>query len=56
VISLPSNTERIYPGEAPVRVAGQERKAMANQIMTADKRRLKGLLGEPSQDAPAMVT
>ncbi len=41
VIPLTSNTERVYPGEARVSVAGQNSKAMADQIMTADKVRLK---------------
>jgi mRNA interferase MazF len=48
VIPLTSNTERLYPGEARVNVAGQQSKAMADQIMTADKRRLKGMLGQLS--------
>lgn len=48
VVPLTSNTERLYPGEARVKVAGQESKAMADQIMTADKRRLKGTLGQLS--------
>ena len=41
VVPLTSNTEQIYPGEARVLVAGKESKAMADQIMTADKVRLK---------------
>ena len=41
VVPLTSNTERIYPGEARVSVAGKESKAMADQIMAADKVRLK---------------
>ena len=41
VVPLTSNTDRIYPGEARVTVAGKESKAMADQIMTADKGRLK---------------
>ena len=41
VVPLTGNTERIYPGEARVMVAGKESKAMADQIMTADKVRLK---------------
>ncbi len=34
------DTERIYPAEARVSVAGKESKAIADQIMTADKVRL----------------
>ena len=41
VVPLTSNTERLYPGEARVSVAGKDSKAMADQIMTADKVRLK---------------
>ena len=41
VVPLTSNTEQIYPGEARVSVAGSDSKAMADQIMTADKARLK---------------
>ena len=33
--------ERLYPGEARVSVTGKTSKAMADQIMTADKVRLK---------------
>lgn len=41
VVPLTSNTERLYPGEARVSVSGKNSKAMADQIMTADKVRLK---------------
>ena len=49
VVPLTSNTERIYPGEARVSVAGSESKAMTDQIMTADKVRLKSRIGELSK-------
>ncbi len=49
VIPLTSNTERQYPGEAVVMVDGQSSKAMADQIMAADKSRLKSQLGELSK-------
>jgi mRNA interferase MazF len=42
---LTSNTGRQYPGEAVVSVDGQSSKAMADQIMAADKARLKSQLG-----------
>lgn len=42
---LTSNADRIYPGEAVVTVDGRRSKAMADQIMAADKRRLKSRLG-----------
>ena len=45
VVPLTSNTQRLYPGEAVVMVDGQRSKAMADQIMAADKTRLKGQLG-----------
>lgn len=45
VIPLTSNTGRQYPGEALVTVAGQTSKAMSDQIMAADKSRLKSRLG-----------
>jgi mRNA interferase MazF len=45
VVPLSSNTGRQYPGEALVSVAGTPSKAMADQIMAADKARLKTELG-----------
>ena len=45
VVPLSSNTGRTYPGEAVVTVSGQSSKAKADQIMAADKTRLKSLLG-----------
>ena len=44
VVPLTSNTGRQYPGEALVTVGGQSNKAMADQIMAADKVRLKSRL------------
>jgi mRNA interferase MazF len=49
VVPLTSNTQRTYPGEARVTVAGQISKAMADQIMAADKARLKTLLSTLSK-------
>ncbi len=45
VVPLTSSTGRLYPGEAMVRVGEQSSKAMADQIMVADKLRLKSQLG-----------
>ena len=45
VVPLSSNTQKIYPGESLVTVAGQSSKAMVDQIMAADKSRLKSQLG-----------
>lgn len=44
VVPLTSNADKIYPGEAVVVIAGQASKAMADQIMAADKARLKSQL------------
>lgn len=49
VVALTSNTERVYPGNALVVVGSTQTKAMADQIMTADKLRLKAKLGELSK-------
>ena len=49
VVPLTSNTGRQYPSEALVSVAGQSSKAMADQIMAADKSRLKSKLGSLSK-------
>ncbi len=49
VVPLTSNTDRIFPGEARVLVAGADSKAMADQLMTADKVRLKSRLCELSK-------
>ena len=45
VIPMTSNVSRVYPGETIVSVTGQQSKVMADQIMTADKRRLKSQAG-----------
>jgi mRNA interferase MazF len=49
VVPLTSNMGRQYPSEAVVTVGGQSSKAMADQIMAADKSRLKNLLSELSK-------
>ena len=45
IVPLTSSVARQYPGEALVTVEGKQAKAMADQIMAADKSRLKGQLG-----------
>jgi mRNA interferase MazF len=45
VIPITSQVTKIYPGEALVTLNGEQRKAMADQIMTASKQRLKSKLG-----------
>ena len=41
VVPITSNTEHIYPGEAVVTIEGKNCKAMADQIVAADKSSLK---------------
>lgn len=45
VVPLSSNTDKLYPCEARVTVAGKESKAMADQIMTVTKERLAERMG-----------
>src|SRR5260364_230056 len=49
VVPWTSNTGRQYPGETVVTVGGQSSKAMADQIMAADKARLKNQIGTLSK-------
>ena len=54
VVPMTTNTGRQYPGEALVQVDGKPAKAMADQIMAADKARLKsrhGSLSKPDMRA-----
>lgn len=44
VIPITSNATRLYPAEALVNIDGKQGKAMADQITTADKSRLKSHL------------
>jgi mRNA interferase MazF len=55
VIPLTSNTARVYPGESLVKVGEQTSKAMADQIMAADKSRLKNQLGTLSKPDMELV-
>lgn len=48
VVPVTSNTAKVYPAEAVVTIAGHASKAMADQIMAADKGRLKSSLGKLS--------
>lgn len=45
VVPLTSNTGRLYPSEAVVTIGDRSSKAMADQITTAAKSRLKSQLG-----------
>ncbi len=49
VIPITSQVAKVYPGEALVSLNGESRKAMADQIMTAAKQRLKSKLGNLSR-------
>lgn len=45
VVPLTSQTGRVYPGEALVQLNGEVRKAMADQLTTASKQRLRTRIG-----------
>jgi mRNA interferase MazF len=55
VIPISSRVAKIYPGEAPITLNGEQRKALADQIMTASKQRLKNKLGILSRTDVAAV-
>ena len=55
VIPISSRVTRLYPGEALVTLNGEPRKAMADQITTASKQRLKNKLGNLSAADMASV-
>jgi mRNA interferase MazF len=48
IVPLTSNIEKCYPSEALVTVNNEQSKAMADQITTADKKRLKNFIGNIS--------
>lgn len=55
VVPITSSAARQYPGEALISVDGKPAKAMADQIMAADKSRLKNQLGSlPKTDMRAL--
>jgi mRNA interferase MazF len=45
-VPITSQTARVYPSEALVRLQGEPRKAMADQLTTASRERLVGYLGK----------
>ena len=55
VIPVTSNTARVFPGEALVKIGNQTSKAMADQIMAAGKSRLKNQLGAISKADLALI-
>jgi mRNA interferase MazF len=50
IVPLSSNTDKIYPCEAKVRIGGKESKAMADQIVTVSKDRLTTQVASLSED------
>lgn len=55
VVPISSQVTKVYPGEALITLNGEPRKAMADQIMTASKQRLKNKLGILSRPDVAAV-
>lgn len=56
VVPISSQVARLYPAEAGVTLNGARRKAMADQLTTASKRRLQRRLGTLSaEDVNAVV-
>ena len=55
VIPITSNVGRLYPGEAHVTVNGVRHKAMADQLTTASKGRLRDLMGKLTTNGVAAV-
>jgi len=49
VVPLTTNVDRLFPGEARVTLNGEPRKAMADQIATASKQRLRDRIGALSE-------
>ena len=49
VVPLSTKVERLYPSEAAVTVRGKPHKAMADQLMTASKSRLRNRVGRLSK-------
>jgi mRNA interferase MazF len=50
VVPITSNVTRVFPCEAAIDLNGESRKAMADQIATVSKQRLKSRLGTLSLD------
>lgn len=50
VVPLTSNVKRLYPSEAYVTVAGAQGKAMADQLATVSKARLRERIGQVSAE------
>ena len=55
VVPITSNTDRLFPSEAYITVAGKKGKAMADQLATVSKQRLSKRIGSVSDDEMNMV-
>ncbi len=55
VVPLTSQIAKVYPGEALIELNGEQRKAMADQIMTVSKQRLRSRMGILSASDMAAV-
>ncbi|MGC1409014.1 MAG: type II toxin-antitoxin system PemK/MazF family toxin [Acetobacteraceae bacterium] len=55
VVPISGNVERLYPAEAYVVLNGSRRKAMADQLATASRLRLRRRMGRLSRDDVAAV-
>jgi mRNA interferase MazF len=55
VVPLTSNVSRLYPSEAYVSLAGEQRKAMADQLTTISKQRFRERAGVLSTGDMRMV-
>lgn len=55
VVPLTSNVRRLYPSEAYVTLQNEQRKAMADQIATISKLRLRDRIGRLGRDDMAAV-
>ena len=55
VVPLTSNVGRLYPSEAYVTLQSEQRKAMADQIATVSKLRLRDRIGRLGRDDMAAI-
>ncbi len=55
VVPITSNVSRLYPCEALITLNGEKRKAMADQITTVSKERLKSRVGHLAREDMAAV-
>jgi len=55
VIPITSKVDRVYPGEARITLNGEVRKAMADQLTTASKLRIRNRLGVLAPEEMAKV-